>query len=137
MVRGNAYLASWADVQARYTVLPEGYDYMKAAPERVTNELRPEFADSCLNLFLLDPQERYRELARIHFENMKKTSRASYGFTIIDDITASPMKQGDSCPGYWWSEQMKYYWLLFSNTGRFDYKTNYLSTEGNIFVGLK
>ena len=39
--------------------------------------------------------------------------------------------------GYWWSEQMKYYWLLFSNTDRFDYKTNYLSTEGNVFVGLK
>ena len=50
---------------------------------------------------------------------------------------AKPMKQGDLCPGYWWSEQMKYYWLLFSNTDRFDYKTNYLSTEGNVFVGLK
>ena len=137
MVRGNAYLASWAEVQARYTVLPEGYDYIKSAPDRVTNELRPEFADSCLNLFLLDPNDRYCELARIHFENMKATSRAPYGFTIIDDITTNPMKQGDSCPGYWWSEQMKYYWLLFSNTGRFDYKKNYLSTEGNIFVGLK
>jgi mannosyl-oligosaccharide alpha-1,2-mannosidase len=68
---------------------------------------------------------------------MKKTCRAPYGFTIIDDITTRPMKQADSCPGYWWSEQMKYYWLLFSNTDRFDYKDNYLSTEGNIFVGLK
>ncbi|HWD49007.1 MAG TPA: glycoside hydrolase family 47 protein [Rhizomicrobium sp.] len=137
MERGNAYLDSWADVQARYGVLPEGYDCQKAAPDRITNELRPEFADSCLNLFLLDPNDRYRELARFHFEKMKETSRAAYGFTIIDDVTASPMKQGDSCPGYWWSEQMKYYWLLFSNTDRFDYKNNYLSTEGNIFVGFK
>jgi mannosyl-oligosaccharide alpha-1,2-mannosidase len=47
------------------------------------------------------------------------------------------MKQGDLCPGYWWSEQMKYYWLLFSDTDRFDYKNNYLSTEGNVFAGLK
>ncbi|HEX4861661.1 MAG TPA: glycoside hydrolase family 47 protein [Rhizomicrobium sp.] len=137
MARGKAYLASWAGVQARYGVLPEGYDTAKVAPDRITNELRPEFADSCLNLFLLDPDDRYRELARIHFEKMKETSRAAYGFTIIDDVTASPMKQGDLCPGYWWSEQMKYYWLLFSNTDRFDYKTNYLSTEGNILVGLK
>jgi mannosyl-oligosaccharide alpha-1,2-mannosidase len=137
MARGKAYLASWAQVQARYGVLPEGYDTAKAAPDRITNELRPEFADSCLNLFLLDPDDRYRELARIHFEKMKETSRAAYGFTIIDDVTARPMKQGDLCPGYWWSEQMKYYWLLFSNTDRFDYKTNYLSTEGNILVGLK
>ena len=137
MARGKAYLESWADVQARYDVLPEGYDYEKTAPDRITNELRPELVDSALNLFLLEPSDHYREIARIHFENMKKTSRAPYGFTIIDDITASPMKQGDLCPGYWWSEQMKYYYLLFSNTGRFDYKTNYLSTEGNVFVGLK
>jgi len=137
MQLGKDYLASWADVQARYGVLPEGYDTAKMAPDRITNELRPEFVDSCLNLFLLEPDDKWRELARIHYENMKTTSRAKYGFTIIDDITAKPMKQGDLCPGYWWSEQMKYYWLLFSNTDRFDYKTNYLSTEGNIFVGLK
>ena len=70
-------------------------------------------------------------------EAMKATSRGAYGYTILDDITAAPMRQGDLCPGYWWSEQMKYYWLLFSNTDRFDYKTNYLSTEGNILLGLK
>ena len=135
--RGKAYLASWAGVQARYGVLPEGYDYAKAAPDRVTNQLRPEFVDSCLNLFLLEPDERWRRLARIHFETMKETSRTRYGFTVIDDIMTRPMKQGDLCPGYWWSEQMKYYWLLFSDTDRFDYKTNYLSTEGNVLVGLK
>jgi mannosyl-oligosaccharide alpha-1,2-mannosidase len=134
---GEDYLASWAEVQARYGVLPEGYDYAKAAPDRITNELRPEFVDSCLNLFLLKPDDRWRELARVHFETMKATSRAPFGYTIIDDVTASPKKQGDLCPGYWWSEQMKYYWLLFSNTDRFDYKTNYLSTEGNVFVGLR
>ncbi|HEX3942741.1 MAG TPA: glycoside hydrolase family 47 protein [Rhizomicrobium sp.] len=137
MARGNAYLASWADVQARYGVLPEGYDCARAAPDRVSNELRPELVDSCLNLFLLDPQEKYRELARIHYDNMKSSSRARFGFTIIDDVTARPMKQGDLCPGYWWSEQMKYYWLLFSNTDRFDYRANYLSTEGNVFAGLR
>ena len=137
MARGKAYLESWAKVQANFGVLPEGYDYAHAAAERVTNELRPEFVDSCLNLFLLEPRDRYRELARLHYEMMKTSSRAAYGFTIVDDLATSPMKQGDLCPGYWWSEQMKYYWLLFSDTDRFDYKNNYLSTEGNVFVGLK
>jgi mannosyl-oligosaccharide alpha-1,2-mannosidase len=85
----------------------------------------------------LEPRDRYRELARLHYEMMKTSSRAAYGFTIVDDLATSPMKQGDLCPGYWWSEQMKYYWLLFSDTDRFDYKNNYLSTEGNVFVGLK
>lgn len=135
--RGKAYLASWAEVQAKYGVLPEGYDFEKAAPDRMTNELRPEFVDSCLNLFLLEPDDKWRELARVHWENMKSSSRAVFGFTIIDDIATRPMKQGDLCPGYWWSEQMKYYYLLFADCGRFDYRKNYLSTEGNVFVGLK
>jgi len=135
--RAHDYLASWADVQARYGVLPEGYDSAKAAPDRITNELRPEFVDSCFNIFLLEPDDKWRVLARTHYEKMKESSRSAFGYTIIDDITAKPMKQGDLCPGYWWSEQMKYYWLLFSDTDRFDYKTNYLSTEGNVFVGLK
>jgi mannosyl-oligosaccharide alpha-1,2-mannosidase len=47
------------------------------------------------------------------------------------------MTQGDFCPGYWWAEQMKYYWLIFSDTDRFDYRTNYLSTEGAILQGFR
>jgi mannosyl-oligosaccharide alpha-1,2-mannosidase len=31
---------------------------------------------------------------------------------------------------------MKYYYLLFSDTPRFDYKKNYLSTEGNVLLGF-
>jgi mannosyl-oligosaccharide alpha-1,2-mannosidase len=31
---------------------------------------------------------------------------------------------------------MKYYWLLFSDTPRFDYSSNYLSTEGNVLRGM-
>jgi mannosyl-oligosaccharide alpha-1,2-mannosidase len=32
---------------------------------------------------------------------------------------------------------MKYYWLMFARARRFDYRNNYLSTEGNIFRGLR
>ncbi len=137
MAHARAYMASWADVQARYGLLPEGFDFAKFAPDRVSNALRPEFADSCLSLFLLDCDDHWRQLAACHYEWMKKTSRAPFGFTVIDDITANPARQGDLCPGYWWSEQMKYYWLLFSNTGRFDYRRNYLSTEGDILLGFR
>jgi mannosyl-oligosaccharide alpha-1,2-mannosidase len=137
MEHARAYLNSWADVQARLGVLPEGFDYGTFQATRPTNELRPEFVDSCLALFVHSGDERWQEIARIHYENMKATSRAPYGYTIIDDITTKPMRQGDACPGYWWAEQMKYYYLLFSNTDRFNYKRNYLSTEGKILDGLR
>jgi mannosyl-oligosaccharide alpha-1,2-mannosidase len=133
----QVYLNSWADVQARFAVLPEGFDYGTFEATRPTNELRPEFADSCLALYVHGGGEREQQLGRIHFENMKRTSRARFGYTIIDNITTRPMRQGDLCPGYWWAEQMKYYWLLFSNTPRFDYANNYLSTEGKVLVGLR
>jgi mannosyl-oligosaccharide alpha-1,2-mannosidase len=135
--RASAYLDSWADVQALFSVLPEGFDYGSFQATRVTNELRPEFADSCLALYVHGGGERCRQHARIHYEAMKQTSRARFGFTIIDDMTARPMRQGDLCPGYWWAEQMKYYWLLFSDSDRFDYRRNYLSTEGKVLDGLK
>lgn len=137
LVRARSYLSSWADVQARFGVLPEGFDYLRFEATRPSNQLRPEFADSCLALYVHGGGEWPRHLARIHYENMKSTSRTRFGYTVLDDMTARPMRQGDLCPGYWWAEQMKYYWLLFSNTPRFDYSDNYLSTEGKVFIGLK
>jgi len=137
MAHARDYLESWAVVQAKYRVLPEGFDFRTFAFERATNELRPEFADSCSALFFADRSDHWRELGRVHFENMKATSRAPYGYASIADITTGPMKQSDSCPGYWWAEQMKYYWLMFSGTKRFDYDRHYLSTEGKVLLGLK
>jgi mannosyl-oligosaccharide alpha-1,2-mannosidase len=137
MREGRDYLKSWTGVLDRYGVLPEGYDYGRGQPERVTNDLRPEYVDSCLNLWLLDRDETWREQAWKHYQAMKRTSRTRFGYAAILDVTKSPMPQSDSCPAYWWSEQMKYYWLLFSDTRRFDYGHNYLSTEGNVLVGMR
>ncbi|QYE36799.1 glycoside hydrolase family 47 protein [Polymorphobacter sp. PAMC 29334] len=135
--QGAAYTESWAKVQARYGVLPEGYDYATAAPTQRGNALRPELADSAFTLWLLDRDPRWRDIGRAHFEAMKRWNKARYGYTDLADVTTEPKRQADHCPGYWWSEQMKYYYLLFSDTPRFDYTSNYLSTEGNVLVGLR
>ncbi|MBE7217543.1 MAG: glycoside hydrolase family 47 protein [Caulobacteraceae bacterium] len=133
---GAAYTRSWAKAQARFGVLPEEYDYASGQATQVTNALRPELADSCLNIWLLDRDERWRAIGADHFRAMQRWCRAPYGYTGLADVTASPKRQDDSCPGYWWSEQMKYYWLLFSDTPRFDYRRNYLSTEGDVLQGF-
>jgi mannosyl-oligosaccharide alpha-1,2-mannosidase len=131
---GAAYTRSWAAVQDRYGILPESYDYATADPTAVTNALRPELADAAFNHWLLDGREEWRELGRTHFLNMKRWNRATYGYADMANVVTKA--QADHCPGYWWSEQMKYYYLLFSDTKRFDYKDNYLSTEGNVLKGL-
>jgi mannosyl-oligosaccharide alpha-1,2-mannosidase len=137
MKEGAAYTESWAAVQRRYGVLPEGYDYASAKPTQVTNALRPELADAAFNLWLLDRDPRWRTIGRDHFLAMKKFNKAAFGYADLADVTSDPKRQADHCPGYWWSEQMKYYYLMFSDTPRFDYRRNYLTTEGNVLLGFQ
>jgi mannosyl-oligosaccharide alpha-1,2-mannosidase len=132
---GAAYTRAWASVQTRFGILPEGYDFATGKPLFVTNALRPELADAAFNHWLLDRRPEWRMLGRDHYLAMKRWNKAKYGYADMADVTTK--KQADHCPGYWWSEQMKYYWLLFSDTPRFDYQRNYLSTEGNVLLGFK
>ncbi len=134
---GDDYLASFTEMQATFGVIPESIDVATRQPRRKHTGLRPEYADACLNLWLLDRNDRYRALAHTHYLEMKATSRAAWGYTALKDITTRPMTQGDNCPGYWWSEQMKYYYLIFSNTPRIDYDKLQLSTEANVLRGFR
>ena len=134
---GEAYTLSWAWLQDRYGVLPAAFDYGKMAASDRHDALYPELADSAFNLWLLNSEPRWREIGRTHFLNMKRWNRAAHGYATLSDVTADPKVQSDHCPGYWWAEQMKYYYLLFSDTPRFDYRRNYLSTEGAVLQGFR
>ncbi|HEY0451764.1 glycoside hydrolase family 47 protein [Actinophytocola sp.] len=134
---GRRYHDSWNVVQDRYGVLPEGIDYSTLAATSKGNQLRPEFADSAFSLWLVTGDELYRQRAKKHYDQMKRTSKVRYGYTILTDVTTNPVGRGDFCPGYWWSEQLKYYWLIFGDARRFDYRDHYLSTEGNLLKGAR
>jgi mannosyl-oligosaccharide alpha-1,2-mannosidase len=134
---GAALVESWAKLQDRFGVLPEGYDYQKGEAFQLTNALRPELADAAFTLWLLDRNERWREIVATHFMAMKRWNKAAYGYTDLADVTADPKVQADHCPGYWWSEQMKYYYLIFADCPRFDYRRGALTTEGNVLRGMR
>jgi len=134
---GAAYTRSWAEVQNRFGVLPEEYGAATGKALSVTNALRPELADAAFNLWLLDGREEWRHIARDHYLAMKRWNKARYGYAALADVTANPKAQSDHCPGYWWSEQMKYYYLMFAATPRFDYRRGYLTTEGNVLRGFR
>jgi mannosyl-oligosaccharide alpha-1,2-mannosidase len=137
MREGAAYTRAWASVQRRFGILPEELDASTGKAISVTNALRPELADAALNLWLLDGREEWREIARDHYLAMKRWNKARYGYATIADVTATPKLQSDHCPGYWWSEQMKYYYLMFADVPRVDYRRLYLTTEGNVLRGLR
>jgi mannosyl-oligosaccharide alpha-1,2-mannosidase len=134
---GAAYTRSWAGVQSRFGVLPEEYDAASGKVLSAVNSLRPELADAAFNLWLLDRREEWRHIVCDHYLAMKRWNKARYGYATLADATASPKVQSDHCPGYWWTEQMKYYYIMFSDTPRVDYRRLYLSTEGNILRGIR
>jgi len=134
---GDAYLSSWTSLLGRYRVLPEVVDPLSGVATGKGNALRPEYVDAAFNLWLLTRNDRYRQLAYAYYLRQKADSRVPNGWTVIDDVTTTPATHGDLTSGYWYSEQMKYWYLMFSGTDRFDYRNNYLSTEGNIFRGVR
>lgn len=134
---GAAHTRTWAAMQRRFGVLPEDLDASALKPLSVSNALRPELADAALNHWLLDRREEWRHVCRDHYLAMKRWNKARYGYADLADVTAHPKTQSDHCPGYWWSEQMKYYYLIFADARRVDYRRLYLSTEGNILRGFR
>jgi mannosyl-oligosaccharide alpha-1,2-mannosidase len=133
---GADYTRSWAHVQDLYGILPEEIDAAAGKAISPKNSLRPELADSAFNLWLLDRRDEWRMIARDHYLAMKRWNRARHGYASLSDVTATPKVQADHCPAYWWSEQMKYYYLLFADAPRFDYRRPYLTTEGNVLRGF-
>jgi len=134
---GDDFLASYTQVQDELMLIPEVINVTSRKPFNSAAELRPEYPDACLKLWLGDQDKRYRRLAAMHFTLMKAANRAAYGYTVIKDITKRPMIKGDNCPSYWWAEQMKYYYLLFSDSRRVDYRQLVLSTQGKVLRGFK
>jgi mannosyl-oligosaccharide alpha-1,2-mannosidase len=132
---GVAAMRGWEKAQEKFGVLPEAFDPGDWSIRSPSNALRPELVDSTFTLWLHDRDEQWRQIARTHFLTMQRTSKVAHGYSGLSDVTTGA--HDDACPGYWWSEQMKYYWLIFSDCPRFDYRDNYLSTEGNVFKGLK
>ncbi len=133
---GDDFLASYTEMQATYGIIPESIDVRTRQPRGKRTGLRPEFADACLNLWQGDRDERYRVLTAEHYRQMKATSKAAYGYTSLADITTRPMTQGDNCPGYWWSEQMKYYYLMFADPKRIDLDQLSMNTEACVLRGF-
>ncbi|MEU1408145.1 glycoside hydrolase family 47 protein [Streptomyces sp. NPDC005728] len=132
---GESYHSSWADALGRYRLPPEAIDYTTLAATSNQYQLRPEYADSALFLWLLTGKEVYRDRAKWLWDAQKTHCKVANGYSVVSDMTTTPTTKGDLTPGYWYSENMKYFYLLWSGAPRFDYTTNYLTTEGNVLRG--
>lgn len=134
---GESYYRTWAEVAAKYPVLPEEIDYTSLAPLSAGNQLRPEYLNAAFDLWVQLRKDIYKTTSYAYFQNMKTYNRVPNGYTIIDNVTTRPMQQGDLFPAYSFAENFKYLYLIFARSPRYDYRTGYLSTEGKILRGLR
>ncbi len=134
---GTAYHHSWTGVLDRHPVLPEGIDYRTSAVTDKGNQLRPEYVNSAFDLWRLTHDDVYKATAYQYFTGMRDNLRVPGGYTIANDVTTSPVALGDYTPAYWFAENVKYLYLTFADSPRFDDGTGILSTEGKVLRGLR
>jgi hypothetical protein len=131
------YHDSWTAVVEKYDLPPGSIDYSDLSALSTGYFLRPEYVDSAFILYTKTGEEIYRDRTRLLYENMKQHCRVENGYTIITDLTTRPMTKGDLTSGYWWSENMKYFYLAFADSSRFNYDDYYVTTEANVLRGIQ
>ncbi|MEZ0088912.1 glycoside hydrolase family 47 protein [Streptacidiphilus sp. EB129] len=134
---GAAYHRSWTAVLDRYPTLPETVDFSTMTAVDRGSQLRPEYANSAFDLWRLTGGAVYKQTAYRWFEAMRTRQRVPGGYTVAGDVTVRGMRLGDLTPAYWFAENLKYLWLIFSRTSRFDYRSGLLSTEGKVLSGIR
>lgn len=133
---GAAYYRSWTAVLDKFPVLPEEIDYTTFAATSKGNQFRPEYVNGSFDLYFQTLDPFYATTAYQYFQGMKANARTANGYTILNDVTTTPMQQGDLFPAYGFAENFKYLYLIFAHSSRFNTKHFYLSTEGKILRGL-
>lgn len=134
--QGEAFYDSWTAWRERYGLIPEVIDYAKQTVVSARYWMRPEYPNSAFDLWFLTHDEKYRRTAYAYFEALRANCRVQNGYTVLLDVTAHPMKQGDYFPAYSFSENFKYLYLMFADSPRFDGSRYYLNTEGKVLRGL-
>ncbi|HEU4426818.1 MAG TPA: glycoside hydrolase family 47 protein [Pilimelia sp.] len=136
LARGESYHNSWTAVLGRHRLPPESVDYSTLNALSNAYALRPEYIDSALFLWLLTGNEVYRTRAQDMWNRQKAHCKVANGYAVVNNMTTTPTSKGDITPGYWFSENMKYYYLMWAGAPRFNYANNYLTTEGNVLRGI-
>jgi mannosyl-oligosaccharide alpha-1,2-mannosidase len=134
--QGESYHSSWAAVLAQHRLPPESVNPSNLGALSTQYQLRPEYIDSALFLWLLTGNEVYRTRSQEMWNRQKTHCKVANGYAVVTNMTTTPTTKGDLTPGYWYAENMKYYYLLWAGAPRFNYTTNYFTTEGNVLRGI-
>ena len=93
-------------------VEPETLDYKAMKAVGAGYQLRPEIVESAYYLWHYTKDQRYVEMGRTIFEDLRTCCRTSSGYTVLTDVVTKA--RGDRMHSFWLAETLKYLYLLFA-----------------------
>jgi mannosyl-oligosaccharide alpha-1,2-mannosidase len=100
--------------------------------------LRPEVIESYYYAYRITKNEKYRDWAWDAWQGINTTTRLDHGFNYLRNVNAPDEGMGDNQESYFFSETLKYLFLIFSDDS--EWHVNFhgqnswvYSTEGHPF----
>ncbi|KAI1847361.1 hypothetical protein JX266_006586 [Neoarthrinium moseri] len=94
--------------------------------------LRPEAIESIFLMYRMTGKEEYQEIAWRMFQSIKNATETELAASAISDVTVTGETQKlDSMESFWFSETLKYFWLIFSSPDLISLDEYVLNTEAH------
>ncbi|KAK1961478.1 family 47 glycosyl hydrolase [Colletotrichum sublineola] len=94
--------------------------------------LRPEAIESIFLMYRMTGNPEYREIAWTMFQSVVKATETQLANSAIEDVTVKgETKKLDSMESFWFSETLKYFYLIFSPPSLIDLDEYVLNTEAH------
>ncbi|KAI1348819.1 family 47 glycosyl hydrolase [Xylaria sp. FL0043] len=111
--------------------LPKGFENARD-PRYI---LRPEAIESVFYMYRITGKEEYQEMAWRMFQSIKKATETELAYSAIADVTgdSSETEKTDSMESFWFSETLKYFYLVFSPPDLISLDEYVFNTEAHPF----
>jgi len=97
--------------------------------------LRPEFVESAYYLFKATGSSRYRDMGLHFFNNLKEYARTDIAYATLKSVKFRV--RVDQLESFFFSETMKYLYLLFAEKSIIDTQKMVFNTEAHPFCKIE
>jgi mannosidase alpha-like ER degradation enhancer 2 len=108
---------------------PEELNYKTMKVTNPAYPLRPEIVESAYYLSYLTREPLYREMGRAFFRDFVSYCRVDTGYAALQNVIDK--RKHDRMESFLFAETFKYFYLLFSPPGAFDFKNVVFNTEAH------
>jgi hypothetical protein len=123
---------TWDWLWHRNGIEPMVYDFGKDSVLNPQYALNPEIIESAWYLWELTGQERYREMSRGYYKDLREFCSTDMAFTSLESVITK--KKRDYMPTFFLAETLKYLYLTFSDQRMYHPGTVVFNTEAHPYL---